>query len=73
MFSTCFELTLRAPMPDGRMEGIMQPCVSVTQNKNNNEISVKPMQYEQRKEEPMPCINCMMHMTHCVGTPELYI
>ena len=60
-------------IPDGRMEGTMQPRVSVTQRKNNNEISVKPMQYEQRKEKPMPCINCMIYMTHCVGTPELYV
>ena len=28
MFSTCSELTLRAPIPDGRMEQIMQPCLS---------------------------------------------
>ena len=26
MFSTCSELTQRAPIPDGRMEQIMQPC-----------------------------------------------
>ena len=26
MFSTCSELTPRAPIPDGRMERIMQPC-----------------------------------------------
>ena len=26
MFSTCSELTPRAPIPDGRMAQIMQPC-----------------------------------------------
>ena len=26
MFSMCSELTPRAPIPDGRMERIMQPC-----------------------------------------------
>ena len=26
MYSTCSELTPRAPIPDGRMEQIMQPC-----------------------------------------------
>ena len=26
MFSTCSELTPRAPIPDGRMERVMQPC-----------------------------------------------
>ena len=26
MFSMCSELTPRAPIPDGRMEQIMQPC-----------------------------------------------
>ena len=28
MFSTCSELTPRAPIPDGRMERIMQPWLS---------------------------------------------
>ena len=28
MFSTCSELIPRAPIPDGRMERIMQPCYS---------------------------------------------
>ena len=28
MFSTCSELTPRAPIPDGRMEPKMQPCVT---------------------------------------------
>ena len=30
MFSTCSELTPRAPIPDGRMERIMQPCGTLT-------------------------------------------
>ena len=29
MFSTCSELTPRAPIPDGRMERIMQPWVGL--------------------------------------------
>ena len=29
MFSTCLKLTPRAPIPDGRMEQIMQPCHGV--------------------------------------------
>ena len=29
MFSTCSELTPRAPIPDGRMERIMQPCAGL--------------------------------------------
>ena len=29
MFSTCSELTPRAPIPDGRMEQIVQPCPGV--------------------------------------------
>ena len=31
MFSTCSELTPRAPIPDGRMEPIMQPCLALTE------------------------------------------
>ena len=30
MFSMCSELTPRAPIPDGRMERIMQPCPFTT-------------------------------------------
>ena len=30
MFSTCSELTPRAPIPDGRMERIMHPCWCVS-------------------------------------------
>ena len=29
MFSTCFELTPRAPIPDGRMERFMHPCFAL--------------------------------------------
>ena len=29
MFSTCSELTPRAPIPDGRMAQFMQPCLSM--------------------------------------------
>ena len=31
MFSTCSELTPRAPIPDGRIEKIMQPCLEELQ------------------------------------------
>ena len=33
MFSTCSELTPRAPIPDGRMERIMRPCFVNTKDK----------------------------------------
>ena len=39
MFSTCSELTPRAPIPDGRMERIMQPCLtSHFVNKSTNSV-----------------------------------
>ena len=31
MFSACSKLTPRAPIPDGRMEQIMQPCLQAIQ------------------------------------------
>ena len=36
MFSTCSELTPRAPIPDGRMERFMHPCAQILENISEN-------------------------------------
>ena len=58
MFSTCSELTPRAPIPDGRMAQIMQPCIATKQhvkgvstvNKIGQQARQKPAEMENLME-----------------------
>ena len=50
MFSTCSELTPRAPIPDDRMEQIMQPCVY--------DYALLICIYEYQHSTPHKTLNC---------------
>ena len=56
MFSMCSELTPRAPIPDGRMEQIMQPCQEKHLDEKINDV-VHPVESRDfYRLEPIFCV-----------------
>ena len=65
MFSTCSELTPRAPIPDGRMERIMQPCLY--QGTYCQGVRCKGVFCQEVDYQKTHCRETYCQRTHCQG------